>query len=170
MENHWEIVKKAGMVAANTPEQLFEQSCEYFKWCDEHPIKTKKRFNAGKKAGEAYDDETPRPYNLKALCLHTGLTEEYIRDIRNTKDLESDYYHVVSRILYIIYVQNYELAVVGVFNPIMVGRMLNLGVDDTPAGNVKVEIIGNGIPLSNTENEVLEKLELENDNGRIVEF
>lgn len=170
MQHHWEIVKQGGFVAALTPEELFNKACHYFAWCDQHPIKTKKRFNAGKKAGEAFDDETIRPYTIKGLCLHTGISEEYLRDIRNMKDSESMYYHVVSRILYIIHVQNYELATVGVFNPILVARMLNIGTDDIPASAIKIEIVGDHIPLSNSETEVLEKLELESQQGKIVDF
>jgi len=169
MEHHWQIVK-AGTTAANTPQELMEQAFQYFKWCDEHPIKASKRFSSGKKAGEKYDEETARPYNLKAFCLHAGITEEYIRDIRMTHDQTSDYYHVISRIIYIIFTQNYELAVSGIYNPIFTAKVLNVGSDDAPQAPVRIEIVGGEIPLSKTENEVLEKLELENQGGRIIEI
>lgn len=169
MEHHWEVVA-AGVVAANTPQELWQQACDYFKWCDEHPIVNTKTITSGKTAGGEYKDRTIRPYNLKAFCLHAGLTEQYVRDIRNSKDEGSEYYHVISRVLYIIYVQNHELATVGVFNPIFTAKVLNVGQDDTPAAPIKIEVVNSEMELSSSENEVLEKLELENGDGKIVEF
>lgn len=162
--NHWEVVNNGGIVVSNTPEELWANACAYFKWCDENPLKTKRTITSGKTAGNKVEDENPRPYSIKGLCLHCGILEEYMRDIRNSKDKQSLYYIVVSKIMYIIYIQNLELATVGVFNPIFTSKVLNMDKDDTPTSAVRVEIVTQGIPeLLNSENEILRKLELENE-------
>jgi len=161
MSSHWEVVDKGLTVVSNTPESLWKNACAYFKWCDENPITAKRTITSGKDSGKRVDIEESRPYSIKGLCLHCGIFEEYIRDIRSSKDNTSMYYIVVSKILYIIYIQNLENATVGIFNPIFVSKVLNMEKDDTPTGSIKIEIVG-GLPeLSKSENEILEKLELE---------
>lgn len=163
MANHWELLSKGDVVVSNTPEGLWQQACEYFLWCDDHPIKAKKTLTSGKEAGTRVKLEMTRPYTVKGLCIHCGIVEEYLKDLRNSKAKDSLYYIVVSRILYIIYVQNVENATVGLFNPIFTAKMLNIGQDDSQAGSIKVELISKGIPaLSKSENEVLEKIDFEN--------
>jgi hypothetical protein len=160
-QHHWQVVNSGRIVVSNTPETLWADACEYFKWCDENPIKVKKTLSSGKGAGTTATQEHPRPYSVKGLCLHCGITEEYLKDVRATKDERSLYFIVVSKIMYIIYVQNLELATVGVYNPIFTAKVLNMETDDTPTTAITVNVVG-GLPaLSSTENEVLEKLELE---------
>lgn len=171
MANHWQIVKAGKVQVSNTAEGLWMQACDYFQWSDDNPVEYKRTLTSGKEAGTKVPIEAPRPYSIKALCLHCGITEEYLRDIRNSKDKNSMYYAVVSKIMYIIYVQNAELATVGVFNPIFTAKVLNLETDDTPVSAVRVEVIGMGtLPqLSKSESEVLEKLKIENGEVRKVE-
>jgi hypothetical protein len=65
--------------------------------------------------------------------------------------------------MYIIYVQNLEHAVAGEFNSILISKILNMDKGEQESGSVKVSIIS-GLPsLSNSESEILEKLELENE-------
>ncbi len=159
MPSHWEVVNGAKIIVSNTPEDLWHNACRYFKWSDDNPLETKGAVKVGKAAGNETKTEVPRPYSIKALCLHCGIMEEYLKDVRNTQDKHSLFYIVVSKILYIIFIQNAELATIGVYNPIFTARMLNLDKDDTPSSSVKVEIV-NGLPaLSTSEAEVLEKLE-----------
>ena len=166
--SHWQMVHNNRHIVSNTPEQLWDNAVKYFQWCDEHPIITKMPLTSGKEAGMQIKKEQPRQYNIKALCLHCNITEDYITSIRAARDTDSEYYHVVSKILYIIYAQNLEYAVVDVFNPILVSKMLNLEKEETPQIGTTVRVIhedpttGNRIPeLSETENQLLEKLELE---------
>ena len=75
----------------------------------------------------------------------------------------------MSKILYIIYTQNLEYAQTEIFNPILTAKVLNIERkdEDEGGGTIKVEVISNTLDgkripeLSNTENEILEKLELE---------
>lgn len=162
--NHWEIVNSGLIVTNNTPLELWQNAVRYFKHCDENPIVTKTTLRTGKDSGKAANIEHQRPYTVKGLCLHCGILQEYLNDVRNTKDKDSEMYIVVSKILYIIYVQNVEMATVGEYSPVFVSKMLNLDKDDGPAGRLAIEIVS-GLPaLSNSENEVLEKLELEKPN------
>lgn len=159
--NHWEIVNKGVYIKADTPMDLWERALHYFEWCDNNPIETKRTLTSGKQAGQVVVNQSTRPYTLKGLCLHCGIDEEYLRDVRNSQDKASGYYIVVSKILYLIYVQNAEHAMIGEFNPIFTAKMLNIDKEEAPPGAIKVEIV-QGLPeLSDSENSVLEKLEME---------
>ena len=162
MFNHWEVVQGGGIVVSNTPQGLWLNACKYFQWSDEHPIVVRKTLTSGKEAGKIITNESIRPYSIKALCLHCGILEEYLRDIRAGKDETSLYYTVVSKILYIIYIQNLEMAMVGEYSPVFASRVLGMEKEDTPSGAITVNVVG-GLPeLSKSENDILKKLELEN--------
>lgn len=165
---HWQIVNNNRTVVSNTPEMLWSNAVQYFQWCDDNPLETKITVTTGKEAGNHVKKIQPRPYSVKALCLHCNVLEEYIRDLRASGTNAGEWYHVVSKILYIIYTQNLEYAITDTFNPIMISKVLNMEKDDVPSGGVTVKIItqdpytGNRIPeLSSTENDILKKLELE---------
>lgn len=166
-KNHWEIVQSGKVVVSSTAQGLWTNACSYFKFCDENPIITKQTLKSGKEAGKQMLSEMPRPYSIKALCLHCGIVEEWLRDIRNSNDKSSEYYIVVSRILYIIYTHVYEHAMTGIFSPVFSSKALNMDKDDVPSGSIKIEIIGELPPLSKSENEILEKLESEIDLNEI---
>lgn len=158
---HWEILKAGRVKVSETPQEFFENACNYFKWCDDNPITTKETISVGKKAGDEVDRKQIRPYTTKGLCIHCGVLEEWLKDMRDLKDPNSLWYNLVTRVLYIIYVQNLELATVGVFNPIFVSKVLNMEKEETPNTPTKVYIVDGLPPLSETENQVLQKLELE---------
>lgn len=160
-EQHWEKVDKGTITVADDPLSLWKNAVAYFKWCDENPIIVKRTITSGKAVGTKVDQETPRPYLIKALCLHCGILEEYLLDIRKRKDESSLFYNVASKILYIIYIQNMEMATIGVYNPVFISKLLGTGNEENSAGPIKVTIIS-GLPeLSNSENEILEKLDLD---------
>lgn len=161
VDQHWQIVASGDIVVSNSPKELWDAACRYFKWCDEHPIVRKRTLTGGKYAGSKINEETARPYNVKALCLHCGIMEEYLRDCRGSTNKNDGYYIVASRILYIIYTQMAEQAIVGTYNPIFTAKMLNMDNEDVPVKAIEITIVP-GLPaLSNSENEILKKLELE---------
>lgn len=161
-DQHWKVVFSGNVQTDMDAVGLWENACKYFDWSDKHPIELNKKVGVGKDAGKDLKTSIARPYSIKALCLHCGILEEYLSDIRKSKDKTSDYFHVVSRIMYIIYTQNVELAQVGVYSPIVTAQVLSIGKEDpNPTSSIRVEVVP-GLPmLSNTENEVLEKLEQE---------
>lgn len=159
---HWQMVNgQLREVTSNTAEDLWINACSYFKWCDENPIIEKDTIRVGKEAGKEYEVRKKRVYNIKALCLHCQISEEYIKDMRNLKDTSNDYYNVVSKILYVIYAHVHEGAMVDIYNPIFSSKVLNMDKEEIQISSSKVTIV-QGLPkLSRSENEILEKLELE---------
>lgn len=168
MQHLWQIIDSGKTVVSTTAQGLWNGAVAYFRWCDSNPIITKKTIMVGKDAGKKIDSESIRPYSIKALCAFCGIEEDYLSDIKRSKKKDSDYYIVVSRILYCIYTQNLELSMTGVFNPIITSKILGLdSIDDDDRGlPVTVNIVQGLPPLSNSENEVLENLYLEK--GEIV--
>lgn len=159
---HWELVNgQLREVQSNTPIDLWINACNYFKYCDDNPIINKDTIRVGKEAGTEYEIKKKRAYNIKALCLHCQISEEYIKDMRNLNDPSNAYYNVVSKILYIIYAHVHENAMVDIYNPIFSSKVLNMEKDEVVSTASKVTIV-QGLPkLSRSENEILEKLELE---------
>lgn len=158
----WEVLNNGRIVVSSDPIGLWNQATDYFKWCKENPIIIKRMIYSGKKGGEHVEEEKPRAFTIKGLCMHCGITEEYLRDIMDMKDTSSLYYQIVNRILYVIHTQNLEYAMVDIFNPILTAKILNLEKGDT--GNDKAPVVkivgGDDLPeLATSENEVLEKLE-----------
>jgi len=162
MSSHWEVLNSGKVVVSNSPETLWKQAVDYFKWCDSNPLTTKKTITSGKQAGQKIDEEYCRPYTIKGLCIHCGILQQYISDIVATNDENSDYYHIVQKILYIIYVQNQEMATIGVYSPVFTSKLLNIDKDDTPVRAVTVNIV-DGLPkLAKSEMEILEDMKEEN--------
>lgn len=160
---HWKVINSGGRQVSNTPQQLWEQAVEYFRWCDENPIKAKRTLTSGKTQGEKVTVEFVRPYTIKAMCLHCNISERYLKDIQDAGDKGNEWYYVVEKILTIIYTQNLEGAIVDMYNPIMVSKVLNL---DKPGENeskpVRIEIINNSDKkLATSENEILKNLDSE---------
>ena len=160
---HWEVELRM----SSTPEELWKNAVDYFKWCDKNPITPKKTVMTGKEAGKQVDVQLIRPYTVKALCLHCGITEEYLKDMRDAPK-DSVAYLVVSRILMNIWVQNAEMAMVGEFNPVFTAKMLNIDTEDNGPQKVVIEYIGDLPQLSNSENEILGNVDLKNGNLEIV--
>lgn len=167
-EQHWKIIHNNRNITSNTPNELWENAVRYFQWCDDNPIKNKVTILAGKEAGNKVSTEKLRPYTIKALCIHCNIDEDYIKDIRATKKTDSEYYIVVSKILYIIYTQNLENAMVENFNPGFTAKVLNMEKEEQTMQPLTINHVynnpldGKSLPeLSDSENSVLEKLELE---------
>lgn len=162
MASHWEKIG-SGMLSPGTPEELWQFACEYFGWCDRNAIKTSKTVTSGRGTSEV-DEKHHRPYTIRGLCIHCGINEDYIRDLKATKDKTSAWYLVMERILYIIHTQNAEMAMVGAYNAIFTSRLLGMEKeeDNTPS---EIRIIHErDLPsLSNSELEVTQKLSLEKD-------
>lgn len=160
-DEHWQVLNGGKTIVSNTAQELWNNAIEYFKWCKDYPIKYKRVLTSGRDAGTKIEMEATRPYTVRGLCLHCGITEEYLLELMMVKDRSSLFYIVSSRIRDIIYTQNVEHAMVDVFNPIFTSKVLNMEKEETPSGAIKVEVM-HGLPaLSTSENEILEKLDLE---------
>jgi hypothetical protein len=138
--NHWMIKAQAGDGSA---EQLWESAKRYFMWCEANPIYKQEMV---RQTGALAAMECPRPFNLPALCLHCGITPGYVNDMaRNTKVGVLSL--VCQRILMVIYSQNLEYAMVGIFNPVISAKKLNLGSADEQgksSATIHIEVIKGG--------------------------
>ena len=153
---------------SETPEQLWELACRYFKWADENPIEVEKTLVSGKEAGRKVTENLVRPYSIKALCLFCNISEEYLLSLRELRDKTSLYHIVASKILYVVYTQAYEYAQVGVFNPIFTMKVLGMDKEDTGHRSIQVNIV-QGLPeLASSEEEVLQQIEEENSKSDFV--
>jgi hypothetical protein len=146
--NHWMIKSKT---SGNSPEALWNDAIDYFTWCEANPIY---KTEIIKQTGEQINTEYPRPFNLPALCLHCGVTVQYMNDIaRNTQ--AGTYHLVAQKILQVIYAQNFEYSMVGIFNANMTIRKLDLGKDsDNVTGGgatVNIEVVTSAVELSRSE-------------------
>jgi len=161
LDEHWKVINAGARQISNTPEQLWEQAVEYFKWVDEHPIKAKRMLTSGKTQGDMKEIEYKRPYSVKAFCLHCGISERYISDIKETRSKDSEWYLIMEKILMVIYTQNLEGALVDLYNPLMVSKVLNMDKESAEGNSVvKVEIVhSQRDSLANSESEVLKKLD-----------
>lgn len=160
---HWQVVAAGGRVISTTPEQLWDAAISYFQWCQGHPIRAKRVLTTGKEAGKNVTLEYVRPYTIKAFCLHANISESYIADIRSSHAKTSEWYIIMEKILYVIYNQNLEGAVVDLYNPIIVSKLLSL--DKEPGdGNktVKIEMIeAESNRLASSEKEILDQLDFD---------
>lgn len=140
--NHWMVKAK---VSGDSAESLWEDAKEYFMWCERNPIYKQEMI---RQTGALVDVAVPRPFNLAALCIHCGVTVSYINSM--AKNVAAGDYHLVAqKILQVIYSQNLEFAMTGIFNANITAKKLNLGVNDdegkVPA-TVQINVIENGAP------------------------
>lgn len=162
-KEHWQLINEGAVQVSNTPQQLWEQAINYFKWNDEHPIIAKRTLTSGKTQGMEIPISFKRPYSIKAMCLHCNISERYIKDIMNTNSSDNEWFIIMEKILMIIYTQNLEGAIVDLYNPIMISKVLNMDKEQGETDRaVKVEIVDSRSDrLYNSEREVLEKLDFQ---------
>lgn len=162
-DTHWQIVNSGGIQTSLTPEQLWENATNYFRWCDNHPIKTKRTLTSGKTQGSKVEVEHTRPYTIEAMCLHCGISKKYIKDIQDSADDGNAFFMVVEKILSIIYTQNLEGGITDIYNPIMVSKVLNLDKttnDGNESRAVKVEIVrSESNVLKTSEHDIIKNLD-----------
>jgi len=135
--NHWMVKAKS---SGSKPEDLWNDAKDYFMWCEANPIY---KTEVIRQTGEKVDTQFPRPFNLPALCLHCGITSQYIQDIARNRDA-GDYYLVAQKILQVIYAQNFEYSMVGIFNANMAIRKLDLNNNDSGSNaqaTINIEVI-----------------------------
>lgn len=121
--NHWMVKSKS---SGSTPEALYEDAKQYFMWCESNPIYKNEII---KQTGLEIRAEFPRPFNLPALCIHCGVSVQYINEMARNYGA-GDYNKVAQWILQVIYAQNLEFAMVGIFSAVVTAKKLNLGSID----------------------------------------
>lgn len=161
-EEHYDFMEREQKnIDSSTPELLWENGLAYCKWNKANPITTPKKIQTGRDAGKDMIIEYPRPLTVKGLCMHCNVTEEYLTDVKNSKDQENPFYIVVKKLLYIIHTQNVEGAMVGLFEAGFTMRVLNMEKEEAPVSYPKIEHIHTNKELAESENEILQKLDSE---------
>lgn len=135
----WKLRSKHGRDKIfESPEILWEASCEYFEWCDANPLledTIQKIKITG--VGEEIQHEPitkMRAYTWEGLELFLDVSS--LRDYK-TKESHKDFIQVITRIEKIMYNQKFTGAASGFFNPSIIAR--DLGLADKQETTVKVE-------------------------------
>ena len=109
-----------------SPELLWEAACEYFEWCEEHPLYEYKAFAF---QGDISTAALPkmRAMTLSQLCLYLGCDESYFRTFKCTlKEENIDFLAVIRNIEQTIYNQKFQGASADLLNANIIARDLGL--------------------------------------------
>jgi len=132
----WKLRSKHGRDKLfSSPDLLWKAACEYFQWCDDHPL-----LEIDFKGKDAERVEVPRmrPYTLQGLCLYLDCNTDYFRQFKQSEAGKTkDYSWVISRIEETIYNQKFSGAAAGFLNANIIAR--DLGLADKKENKVTVE-------------------------------
>lgn len=140
---HWEVIANGVNVRIDTARDLWENSLLYFQWCDANPIQKPEMIRSGADVGETYTIPMPRAYTVTGLCLHVGITRDYLYTVSNQKE-KNEFFFIANKILEIIYTQKLEMTYAGVFSPVIASKELGLANEQkanpqTPVINIEVQ-------------------------------
>ncbi len=105
-----------------TPRLLQEAAEEYFQWVDDNPLYEKQFINQGRNGIAEVKVPKMRPYTLSGLCIFVGISTQTLYNYKKYKGFKA----IVQKIKDIIFVQKFEGALCGLFNPTIIARDLNL--------------------------------------------
>lgn len=113
-----------------TADLLWEEACEYFKWCVNNPLK-KQEVVKYRESYEKIDIDLMRPFTMEGLCLYLNCNKGYFNDfergLKDKKDKQSkDFSIIITRIREAIYQQKFEGASVNLLNANIIARDLGL--------------------------------------------
>lgn len=106
----------------NTEKQLEEACDAYFTWCDSNPWVKNELVRGGDLAGKIIPVPTARPYTIRALCAHIGISRETWYKLEKNPEFSD----ITTRVHDKIYNQKFEGATVGAFNGNIIARELGL--------------------------------------------
>lgn len=147
----WKLRSKHGRDKLfKTPELLWEAACEYFQWCEDHPLYEMRGFAY---QGVVTKENFPkmRAMTLSQLCFYLNCNEAYFRqfkaDLKDKEDqLSKDFSTIIHEIEIIIYNQKFQGASADLLNANIISRDLglleninqNLTISQLPLVNIKV--------------------------------
>jgi hypothetical protein len=125
-----------------TPDLLWDAACEYFEWCETHPlieVEQAKSPARGFKDDEGNVHFPPntvelpkmRAFTIQGLCLYLDCNVGYFNDFEaglkdKTESAHKDFSVVITRIRETIYNQKFTGAASGFLNPTIIARDLGL--------------------------------------------
>jgi hypothetical protein len=131
-----------------TPQILWSAACEYFEWCEKHPLFETKAFAY---KGKIVTKKLPlmRAMTLSQLCFYLKCNEAYFRTFKaQLPENEKDFNTVIEEIEKIIYNQKFQGAAANLLNANIIAR--DLGLAD------KQEFTGkDGGPIESTQTVVI---------------
>lgn len=123
----WKLRSKHGRNKLfETPELLWEAACEYFQWCEDHPLYESKAFSY---LGEVTIAELPkmRAMTISQLCFYLNCNEAYFRQFkRELPEGEKDFSTIIREIESTIYNQKFQGAAADLLNGNIIARDLGL--------------------------------------------
>lgn len=126
---NWSTRVKVGRpLKFKTPGELWEAASAYFDYCDNNPWYKNELVRGGNGAGTIIQVPTARPYTIKGMLLFIGVAPNYWSLLKGK--VSGEYSEMIEKIEMIIETQQFEGAVVGVFNPAIIAR--KLGLKDSP--------------------------------------
>lgn len=134
---YWTKRKKDGKERKLTPIELLDEAYEYFQWCEDNPMYKNEVLRGGSRAGELIEIPIERPKSINGLCNYISICE---RTFRNYEDVE-DYVPITSHIRSIIEQNQFDGAVIGIYDSNIIARKLGLADKKEIGGN-------NGDPLN----------------------
>lgn len=128
----WEQRSKHGRSKRfETPEELWEEACEYFKWCEDNPL-----IEVDFKGKDAMEVHIPKMRAFTWDGLELFIDMYSLRDYK-TNEKYKEFSQVIARIDKIIYTQKFTGAAAGFLNPNIIAR--DLGLADKQETKVTVE-------------------------------
>lgn len=118
----WKVRTKHGRdLIFKDPETMWQAACEYFEWCDKHPL-----IEIDFKGKDATRVRLPkmRAYTLQGLCLFLGVNTKYFNEFEKTCD--KGFSEIVLRIRETVYEQKFTGSAAGFLNPNIIARDLGL--------------------------------------------
>jgi hypothetical protein len=109
-----------------TPELLWQAACEYFKWCETHPLYEMKAFAY---QGVIVTKKMPkmRAMTMSQLCFYLNCDESYFRKFKSElTENQKDFFTVIKMIETIIYNQKFQGAAADLLNANIIARDLGL--------------------------------------------
>ena len=113
-----------------TPKLLWDAACEYFQWCEDHPLWEVKGFAF---QGVVTKEKFPkmRAMTLSQLCFYLNCSQSYFREFKsnlkpNESQLDYDFLTVIREIEETIYNQKFQGASADLLNANIIARDLGL--------------------------------------------
>lgn len=134
----WELRTSVGRdTLFSSPEDMWKAACEYFEWCENHPLI---EIDYVGKNAKKVEKPKMRAFTWQGLCLYLDCTIGYFWDFEkreNEKGEQSAFSVVLSRIRETIYTQKFVGAASGFLNHNIIVR--DLGLIDKKQQEIRTE-------------------------------
>lgn len=119
--SYWQFRDKHGRDHKYTPDELWDEFCQYSEWLEENPLLEEKGF-AFQGSVTKKDFCKMRAMTLMGFCLFADIETQTFRNYKNNQD----FLGVATRIENCIYTQKFEGAAAELLNPNIIARDLGL--------------------------------------------